>query len=223
MDDDFFVIPFITEEKLLKEENKDYDEIYLLVKKNKSYSKELFFDVNEYINNIYKSYKMNWENIKTQFIKDFNRLTIYIDKSPIFDKYEFISVFRKYKIKNYINENFSISYYKLLIMLCTQSSFYFLYLYGKTFENIFRHIYKNDDIYIVQGPTKTIHFETSNNEIKFYAILTLHLKNINDNEILNIFYLELNITFNQFYIYNIDINKNINPFPNSGLISIIIL
>ena len=214
MNDDFCIISFITEEKLLNEENtEDYDNIYALVKKRIIFSKELYFLPDEYIVNIYKSYKMNWDNIKNQFIKDFNRLTIYIDKKLVTNNYVFRSFIANYKQYNYITDNLSITYYKLLVMLCTQSSFYFMYLYGRTFEKIFRKIYNNNDLYIVQGTNETnfpshlqntitlqklsrsLHFKVKNNEIKFYAVLLLYLKNVNNNEILNVIYLKLNIKF----------------------------
>lgn len=214
MNDDFCIISFITEEKLLNEENtEDYDNIYALVKKRIIFFKELYFLPDEYIVNIYKSYKMNWDNIKNQFIKDFNRLTIYIDKKLVTNNYVFRSFIANYKQYNYVTDNLSITYYKLLVMLCTQSSFYFMYLYGRTFENIFRKIYNNNDLYIVQGTNETnlpshlqntitlqklsrsLHFKVKNNEIKFYAVLLLYLKNVNNNEILNVIYLKLNIKF----------------------------
>jgi hypothetical protein len=233
MNDDFCIISFITEEKLLNEENtEDYDKIYSLVKKNISFEKELFFLPSEYIYNIYKSYsenkafklelqrepnKMHWNNIQNQFEKDFNRLTIYVNKKLVSNDYVFKSFIANYKQQNYITQNLSISYYKLLIMLCTQSSFYFMYLYGRTFENLFRKIYNNNDIYIVQATgdrdsgtklplhlqdikileklTKSLHFKIKNNEIKFYAVLLLYVKNVDNNEILNVIYLKLSIKF----------------------------
>ena len=231
MNDDFCIISFITEDKLLsdniKENTEDYDKIYSLVKKRTIFEKELYFIPDEYIYNIYKSYKMNWDNIKTQFIKDFNRLSIYIDKKLVTNNYVFRSFIANYKQYNYItSDNNSFTYYKLLIMLCTQASFYFMYLYGQTFENMFRKIYENNDLHIVQSsdngilPThlqnvlslqklsRSLHFKTKDNEIKFYAVLILYLKNTENNEILNVMYLKLNIKFD-LSKQNININSGI--------------
>jgi hypothetical protein len=231
MNDDFFIISFITEDKLLndniKENTEDYDKIYSLVKKRTIFEKELYFIPDEYINNIYKSYKMNWDNIKNQFLKDFNRLSIYIDKKLVTNNYVFRSFIANYKQYNYIiSDNNSFTYYKLLIMLCTQASFYFMYLYGKTFENMFRKIYENNDLHIVQSSdngilpvhlqnassleklSRSLHFKTKNNEIKFYAVLILYLKNTDNNEILNVMYLKLNIKFD-LSNHNININSGI--------------
>ena len=59
-----------------------------LVYKN-SFTEEVSFDSSEYIRNIYNSYKMNWENVYVQYVKDFNRQTIIIDKKIIHERQEF--------------------------------------------------------------------------------------------------------------------------------------
>lgn len=212
MNDDFHIISFITEEKLLNNENnEDYDDIYLLIKNNKLFSKDSYFDIDEYIYNIFKSYKFDWKDIKIQFIKDFPRMPVYINNDIISDYHIFKSLVKKYKQFYYKNINFSINYYKLLVTLCTQSSFFLLFIYGRSFENLFRKIYNNDDLYIIQNnnnESKTLYFDIKKNKINFSAILFLYLKNITDNEILNKIYLELSISFNLYnenYIPNITI------------------
>lgn len=196
-DNGFIILPFITEKELLEKENiDDIDSINLLITKKIPFNKELYFDANEYIYNIYKSYKMDWSNIKLQLYKDFNRLTIYINKIPIFNTNLFRAYCRKYRTKYYITKKFKISYYNLLVMLSTQSTFYFPYLYGKSFENIFRKLYKNNNLYVVQGETKTIHYNVTNDKITYSAILTLLLKDVNTDKILSTQYIEITIHFN---------------------------
>lgn len=175
-----------------------------------SFTNEVFFDANEYIYNIYKSYKFNWENIYSQYKKDFKRHNIFINDTQIYSRKVFEKFVDNYKTgyPNYpINSETSMSKDKLFIMLTTQSSYYFMYLFSKTFENKFREHYKNPDLYIVNGPTKTIHFENKGNkELNFCATLTLFVKDIyDDKKVLNIIYLEVNIIFD---IFDKDKDKN---------------
>jgi hypothetical protein len=235
--EDFFLILFITEKILLekiRENNYDFDDsvsfislfdnkdrgvcyynekekynynyiINLSKKFNINYfTQEVFFDSNEYIDNIYKSYKMNWENIYSQYKKDFKRQTILIDKSFIFSRKIFEDFSNKFVNNKY---NSDLTYNKLFIMLTTQSSYYFMYLYSKIFENKFRKLYNNNELYIVNGNSKTIHFELKKEkEINFCTVLTLFLKDIhNDKKIINVIYLEINIIFN---LYCSKKNKN---------------
>jgi hypothetical protein len=187
--------------------NSCYNYNYLINLSNKfnisSFTNEVFFDANEYISKIYKSYKMNWENIYYQYKKDFKRQNIFVDKNQIysrkvFEKFTKTSENNKYLIDSEVF--LELDYNKLFIMLTAQSSYYFMYLYSKIFENKFRKLYNNPELYIVNGPTKTIQFENKENkenkEINFCAILTLFVKDIDDDKkVLNIIYLELNIIF----------------------------
>jgi hypothetical protein len=157
---------------------------------------------------------MDCGNIYAQYKKDFNRQVVLIDNSivtnaNIFEN--FVNKFRDYKFReDDDDDDCKISYNNLFIMLATQSSYYFMYLYSKTFENKFRKLYGNPDLYIVNGPNKTIHFETTReNEISFKALLTLLVKDINDDKkVLNVIYLELNI------IFKLICNNNNSIFTN---------
>ena len=198
-----------------------------LVYKN-SFTEEVSFDSSEYIRNIYNSYKMNWENVYVQYVKDFNRQTIIIDKKIIHERQEFECFANRFQQYIFEDEEYNLNYDKLFIMLTTQSSYYFMYLYSKTFENKIRKLYNNHDVYIVNGPTKSIHFETNKeDEILFKAILTLFVKDINnDKKVFNIIHLELNITFSLigYYtnLFNLLFNKNMKN-ENVGLLYSIIV
>ena len=139
---------------------------------------------------------MNWDNIYSQYKKDFARQDLLINKTLVSNPgmfEDFVTKFREY----IFCDDLELFYDKLFIMLATQSSYYFMYLYSKSFENKFRKLYCNPDLYIVNGPNKTIHFETiRENEISFKAFLTLFLKDVNDDtKVFNVIYLELNIIF----------------------------
>jgi len=188
-DNDYFFITFINEKILLKNIEEDQ---YCY----KFAPQEVSFDSDEYIRNIYNSYKMNWENIYSQYKKDFARQDLLINKSLVSNPVlfeDFVSKFQEY----IFCDDPELFYDKLFIMLATQSSYYFMYLYSKTFENKFRKLYGNPDLYIVNGPNKAIHFETiQENEISFKAFLTLFVKDVNDDKkVFNVIYLELNIIF----------------------------
>ena len=170
---------------------------------NKNYFiEEVSFDSSEYVDNIYKSYKMNWNNIYSHYVNDFNRQTILID-NKIIHKRETFEIFANRFQKYWFDQENNLNYKVLLIMLTTQASFYFMFLYSQTFENKIRKLYNNPHLYIVNGDHKTIHFETCiDNEIKFIAILTLFVKDTNnDKKILNLIRLELNIIFNLIGYY----------------------
>lgn len=202
-ENDYFFIRFINE-KILLEKIQDEQQGNDGDVKMKCYEiapEEVSFDSDEYIRNIYKSYQMELENIYNQYKKDFTRQVVLIDNSIVTDAnvFEtFVNKFQRYKfVDDYDDGKVVLCYNNLFIMLATQSSYYFMYLYSKTFESKFRKLYNNPDLYIVNGSNKAIHFETNReNEISFKAILTLFLKDINDDKRkLNIIYLELNIIF----------------------------
>jgi hypothetical protein len=176
--------------------NKEYIINMSKLVNKKYFTEEVSFDSCEYIRNIYESYKMKWENVYAQYIKDFNRQTIYIDRLIVDNRYVFENFANRFKQYGFQGDS-TLNYSKLFIMLTAQSSFYFMYLYSKTFESKIRKMYNNPDLYIVNGPNKTIHFDKNNeNDITFRAILTLLVKDANnDKKVLNIIYLELNIIF----------------------------
>lgn len=236
---EYFFITFLTEKILLKkiedddslsviDEFDDIDHLHAAKYKNKNeiqkvvnqpqsfFTQEVSFDSDEYIRNIYNSYKMNWDNIYAQYKKDFTRQDLLIDKTLVYNPVifeDFVSKFREY----IFCVDLELFYDKLFIMLAIQSSYYFMYLYSKSFENKFRKIYDNPDLYIVNGPNKTIHFETiRENEISFKAFLTLFVKDVNDDKkVFNVIYLELNI------IFKLTCNNNNNNSIYTALIDLL--
>lgn len=242
---DYFFITFLNE-KILLETIGDGDDNCETIKGGsptnikKTFTEEVSFDSVEYIRNIYKSYKMELRNIYNQYKKDFSRQVVLIDNSIVTDTnvFEtFVNKFQCYKfVDDYDDGEVVLCYNNLFIMLATQSSYYFMYLYSKTFENKFRKLYNNPDLYIVNGSNKTIHFETTTREkISFKALLTLFVKDVNDDKnIVNVIYLELNILFSLINKRNNSIYTNIlgllfNPIPlkdenyNYGTLTITII
>jgi hypothetical protein len=86
-----------------------------------------YFDMEEYIYDLQKSYNNDNLKIKDQFQKDYNRQNITLNGHKYNDQNIFISEM-KYNLSNYINNKMNnISYDMIIILLCCQSSFYLPY------------------------------------------------------------------------------------------------
>lgn len=149
---------------------------------------ETIFYYDKYIDNIFKSYKYNYNRIIEQFNKDFNRIKIYVDDVQITNI--------KYFLNNYKLKLFDI-------MLCTQSSFGWPYEKIIDFHNI-----KNDH-FLIDCNNSYLCINIKNNHININKKLKI-IKLDNTKSILN----NVEFLFNVNIFLSLPLNKTYNSLYN---------
>lgn len=87
-----------------------------------------YFDMNEYVNDLKKSYNSKDSEIVNQFQKDYDRQNIKLNGIRHNNYQNFMDQLKKYLSDfDYNLKLFDISYESLVVLLCCQSSFYLPY------------------------------------------------------------------------------------------------
>lgn len=136
----------------------------------------IIFDVNQYLEKIFKSYKYNPERINCQFNMDFKRSQLILNKKRL--SYDMITneikQFSKYKIKI---DGKELTMDIVIIALCTQASFAFPFM-------LVSKLYNKENINVVSNNNKYIvHYNKHSLNIKLEV--NLNIKNIKNNQVLS--------------------------------------
>jgi len=132
----------------------------------------LTFDTNVYINEIYKTYKFDVENIKKQFLVDAMRMNIIINNKPISSFNDFgknLHWFKNIKIENL---------YNLTMMLCNQSS------YGFSYELMHKLHYNENCLITNTSTNRQLHINTTDDNLMITLEHDLCVMNSFNNKII---------------------------------------
>lgn len=122
-------------------------------------NKMVFFDVDKYLEKIFKSYKFNIDRAKCQFDMDFPRSRLFFNKVKYIKKNSILNIFNKFSKYKTIICNHELSLTQILITLCTQASFAFSFilmseLYNDNEKQIF--VTSNDIKYNILNQKKLL-------------------------------------------------------------------
>lgn len=127
MDEDYVIVDNVDEhidEEIIILSNADNIDIISKINNINIHNEHYYmFDIKNYIDDIYESYKSTTK-IENQFCVDFPREDVYINNYKVNSINEFVSMLNEIKTYNYHGYDIKI----LLIMLCCQSSFYLTFV-----------------------------------------------------------------------------------------------
>lgn len=191
---------------LLKEIDDDLIDEYVDINNSTINDNYQLFTTKEYIFENMKSYKFCWHNVFNQFMLDFPRMTMMINKIPIDNRILFLQKITEYMNNpKYKNFTYNINGYNtdlilLTILLSTQSSFFQSF---STIQELYQDKY-NSNILLTDSSESDkgicIDFDEEIS-ITFYS--TFKLINLEMNEVVNYIKTDLVLTTN---------NMQINPY-----------
>ena len=191
-DSEYLLFPIIEEKSLI--DSKYIDNV----------SETIFFKTDEYIEKNFESYNYNLDNIIEQYYKDYDRHTVYFNGSHM-SIGNFLQYIKKYaKYKN--NKLTQINLENLLMLLVTQSSYFFSYLYATKIKFPYKLYILNTDA------DKYVKFTLSiKNEISFKTNIIFNAVDLATEKIMYKIRLEL--------LLNIQLHNNLYTVDPLGILN----